>query len=340
MRNLIIALCFTLGLFVAIKADTWTLPTEKSYCSENKKYCLKVKPKELKSQLSYFQDKEDGKENAGADKNVKDNYCEGVFSSKGKKLWKMRLDNEVAPVSALISDNGDYVITFDNWHGVGYGDNVVAIYDGSSGKLIKKMGLDGFLTESDIYNLPASTSSIQWHGTHQIDYGKKQLILKVVKPGKKEEFFDVHVDLTNGAVLDEIVDRFPSPQFILLTKETETNPVNPVKQSENLCEYKEPVTEISIAELNGKIIQKQLPEYPPAARAVRAVGESVFEVIIAPNGEVECVNPISGHPLLRATLINSIKKWQFEKSQAKYKGKIIIEGNSFLVLNGKVIDSL
>jgi len=328
-----------LGFSFVIKADSWALPTTEKYCSENKKYCLKVEPKKLESQLSYFKDKVDEKENAGADKSVKENYCKGTFSAKGKTLWKIQLDNEVSPVSAIVSNDGNYVITFDNWHGVGYGDNVVAIYHGLTGKLIKKLGLKDFLTESDIYNLPASTSSIHWHGTHQIDDEKKHLILKVVKPGEKEDFFDVPIDLTDGQVLAEVVDRIPSLQFLLSAKETEDpNPKIPVKEIVNDCNSPGEIAQISIAELNRKILQKEMPQYPPAAKAVRATGESVFEVVVSQSGEVECINPISGHPLLRATLMNSIKKWQFEKSRNKYKGKIIIEGKSVLVLNGKVVE--
>lgn len=300
---------------------------------------MKVEPKKLESQLSYFQDKVDEKENAGADKTSKENYCKGTFFAKGKKLWKVQLDNEVSPVSALVSDDGNYVITFDNWHGVGYGDNVVTIYNGTTGKLVKKLGLSDFLTESDIYNLPASVSSMHWHGTHHIDYEKKQLILKVVKPSKKDEFFDVHIDLTVGKVLDEVVDRIPSLQFLLSTKENEEpNPRFPAKEIVNNCESLENVAQISTVELNNKILQKEMPEYPLAAKAVRAIGESVFEVVVSQDGEVECINPISGHPLLKATLINSIKKWQFEKNQTKYKSKIIIEGKFALVLNGNVFE--
>lgn len=339
MKNLVLIVIFLLGFSFVVKGDSWALPTTKKYCSANKKYCLKVEPKKLESQLSYFQDKVDEIENAGADKTVNENYCKGTFFAKGKKLWNIQLDNEVSPVSALVSNDGNYVITFDNWHGVGYGDNVVAIYNGLTGNLIKKLGLIDFLTESDIYNLPASTSSIHWHGTHQINYEKNQLILKVVKPSKNEEFFDVHIDLTNGAVLDEVVDRIPSLQFLLSTKETEeNNPSFPVAEVGNICESEESVNEITSVEMNKKIIQKELPEYPLAAKAVRATGESVFEVVISQNGDVECIKPISGHPLLRATLINSIKKWQFEKSPNKYKGKIIIEGKSVLVLNNKIIE--
>jgi hypothetical protein len=340
MKNLFFVLCFIIGLSTVIKADSWALPTTEKYCSENKKYCLKVEPKKLESQLSYFQDKVKEKENAGAAKNVKENFCKGTFYAKGKKLWSVKLDNEVSPVSALVSNNGDYVITFDNWHGIGYGDNVVTIYDAANGNLIKKLGLSDFLTESDIYNLPHSVSSIQWNGEHKIDYGKKQLVLKVAKSGRNNpDYFDVRIDLTNGAVLDEVIDRLRSLQFLLSTKEAmEKETSYTVKSETALCQDTENLTQLSTSELNKKIISKSMPEYPPAAKAVRAIGESVFEVVISENGEVECVNPISGHPLLRATLINSIKKWKFENSQDKYMGRIVIEGKSVLILNGKVVE--
>jgi hypothetical protein len=315
------------------------LPAVERYCSANKKYCLKVEPKKLESQLAYFQDKVNDKDNAGAVKGIPDNICKGTFFAKGKRLWNVRLDNEVAPVSVLVSDNGDYVITFDNWHEVGYGNNVVAIYNGKTGTLIRKLGLTDFLTESDIYNLPASTSSIQWHGNHQIDYKKSELILKVVKPAKDEQFFDIRVNLQSGAVLDEVKDRIPSLQFLLSSKQAEEkDPVFPVKENPIICTSRDGASQISTNELNKKVVSSEMPNYPPAARAVRAIGESVFELVISPEGEPECVIPISGHPLLRAALANAMKKWKFEKSQARYAGRIIIEGKSVLMLNGKIIE--
>lgn len=315
------------------------MPSVEKYCSANKKYCLKVEPKKLESQLAYFQDKVDEKYNAGAVKGIPDNICKGTFFAKGKTRWNVRLDNEVAPVSALISNNGDYVVTFDNWHAVGYGDNVVAIYNGQTGTLIKKLGLSDFLTESDIYNLPESTSSIHWDGTHQIDYAKSELILKVVKPAKDEQFFDIRVNLKDGAVLDEVKDRIPSLHFLLSSKQAEAkDPVFLAKDKPASCTSTDRAQQISTAELNKRIVSNEMPSYPPAARAVRATGESVFELTVSTGGEVECVSPLSGHPLLRATLTNSIKKWKFEKGPANYTGKLIIEGKSVLMLNGKVVE--
>lgn len=330
---------FLLGSTLLVKADTWELPVPTKYCSENKKYCLKVLPKKLQSQLSYFQDKVDGKEDAGANRNVKENFCKGIFSAKGKKLWDVKLDNEVSPVSVLISNEGNYVITFDNWHGVGYGDNVVAIYDGFTGKLIKKMGLSDFLTESDIYNLPASTSSIHWHGNHEIDYEKKQLVLKVVKPDKNDPFFDVHIDLKDGALLDPVIDRIPSLHFFLSTKLIEENGVvNAVPEGHNECESAQDAVYVPTLDFNRRIILQELPKYPAAAKAIQATGELVFEIVVSSAGEVECISAVSGHRLLRAVLVNAIKKWKFEPAPSRYKGRIIIEGKSALLLDGKVIE--
>lgn len=341
MKTLSILLVLFFAMTTTVKADTWLLPVEKKYCSENKKFCLKVQPKKLESQLAYFEDKVDGKENAGADKQAKTNYCKGIFYSRGKKLWKIQLDNEVSPVSVIVSNDGDYVITFDNWHGTGYGDNVVAIYNGENGTLIKKLSLSDFLTESDIYSLPHSTSSIQWSGEHQINYEKNQLVLKVVKPSKtNSEYFNVHINLNSGAVLDEKIDRIPSLQFLITTKETDGN--LKAREADELvtstCQAEGETEQISSSGILKKILVKEIPEYPPAAKAVRATGTSVFKVIISEQGEVECINSLSGHPLLRATLINAIKKWKFEKSKSKYTGQIVFEGRYFLVLNGKVIE--
>jgi Gram-negative bacterial TonB protein C-terminal len=309
-KIIIVTICVLFYSLVA-KADTWLLPDTKKHCSENKKFCLKVEPKKLESQLSYFQDKVNDKENAGADKKLKENYCKGTFYAKGKKLWKIKLDNEVSPVEVLVSNNGDYVVTFDNWHGTGYGDNVVAIYETSNGNLVKKLGLEDFLTPNDIENLPRSTSSIQWSGEHHIDYEKKHLVLKVVKPSKnRNEFFDVKVDLINGKVLDE----------------------------ESSCSNGNDVLSLKPSELLSKIISKEIPKYPPAAKAVRATGIVVINVLISENGDVECAKTFAGHPLLRAILQKSISNWKFEKTNTKLAGQIIFSGKSALLLNGKVFE--
>ncbi|MBI5745619.1 MAG: DUF4919 domain-containing protein [Nitrospirae bacterium] len=83
---------------------------------------------------------------------------------KGKDYalkWKVRLVNNVSPVSAMVSDMGRYVVTFDNWYSVGYGNDVVVVY-GEKGKFLYKYRLEDMLSYSDIRNFVESSVSSRW----------------------------------------------------------------------------------------------------------------------------------------------------------------------------------
>lgn len=336
---------------ISVKADTWALPEKRTVCSENNKFCLKVIPKKLDSQLSYFQDKVDEKENAGADKKIKENYCKGIFYARDAKgglreLWKIKLVNEVSPVNILVSNQGDYVVTFDNWHGVGYGDDVVAIYETTKGNLIKNLSLSDFLTENDIYNLPTSTSSIWWGGKHSINKENNQLVLQVTK-GKSSferdaDFFTITIELSTGRIIDEKRDRLPSLQFLIepIDENQEKNVAEISKNAkENECFEGNNFKKISSADFLKKAISQERPVYSPAAKAVRATGKIVVEMLVGERGDVECVRVISGHPLLRYSILEALKKWKFENSEVKYIGRVAFEAKSVLISpDGKIIE--
>jgi hypothetical protein len=192
---------------VHVLADSWALPTPKKYYSENKQYYFEVIPRVLDSQLKYFEDKVAKREPAGSKPDVVDNYCKGIFYTQDKngkyeKLWETRLSNDVAPVGALVSDGGEYVVTFDNWHSVGYGDDVVAIY-GSGGTQVRKMSLSDIFPQNSAVKLPRSVSSIYWGGKHHIDEKNQQLVLRVVSKWSgsfqdEPEFKEMRVDLRTG----------------------------------------------------------------------------------------------------------------------------------------------
>ena len=196
----------TCGLRVS--ADSWALPTPKQYYSENKRYYIEIIPRVLESDLKFFEDKVAKKEPAGSKPGVKDNYCKGVFyrqveGGKFEKVWESRLSNDVAPTHAIVSDGGEYVVTFDNWHSVGFGDNVVVIYE-PGGKMVRKMGLPDFVAPDA--NLPRSVSSIWWGGKHYIDEKNLRLVLKILSkwsmdPDDKPEYKDVLVDLRTGELI-------------------------------------------------------------------------------------------------------------------------------------------
>ncbi len=52
--------------------------------------------------------------------------------------------------------------------------------------------------------------------------------------------------------------------------------------------------------LNGKATSLPSPQYPPAARAVKAEGTVSMQILIDESGSVVGVSAVSGHPLLRA----------------------------------------
>lgn len=195
-----------------ILGDSWPLPQPKKIYSDNKQYYIEIIPRKLESQLKFFDDKSKGVEPAGSPKDLKDNYCKGGFyrrnaSGEYEKVWEQRLSNEVSPVAVLVSDRGKYVVTFDNWHSIGYGDNVVVIY-GPSGQLIRKMSLTDFMPEKVIMRLPRSTSSVYWGGEHRIDERREQLVLKVVAKtdgsiDDEPEYREERVELRTGELQRE-----------------------------------------------------------------------------------------------------------------------------------------
>jgi len=76
-----------------------------------------------------------------------------------KLLHDIKLQNPVAPVDLLVSDQGHF-ITFDNWHNLGYG-KVVAIY-APTGKLVRSYALNQLFAAAQIEKIPTSVSSRHW----------------------------------------------------------------------------------------------------------------------------------------------------------------------------------
>jgi hypothetical protein len=224
-KSIFVALFFVAAasLPFGASADEWALPKKEKYYSPNKKYYLEVTPKKLESQLKYFEDKVAKKKNAGALKAVKDNRAKAAFyvqRSVGgySRESEFALVNEVSPVSALVSNDGNYVVTFDNWHGAGYGDEVVVLYR-SNGAMIKKFGLEDILTEGDIETLPHSVSSIWWGADHYIDDSGGFLVLRIVSNRKDPwevgvKFHELKMELATGRPLEPRRDLFPQPRVL------------------------------------------------------------------------------------------------------------------------------
>jgi TonB family protein len=71
------------------------------------------------------------------------------------------------------------------------------------------------------------------------------------------------------------------------------------------------VPAVSSGVLNGRATSLPKPEYPEAAKAVRAGGTVVVRVVVDESGDVISAAAISGHPLLRAASVEAAKAAKF-----------------------------
>ena len=319
-------ICFGSTL-ISIKADQWILPTKKKYYSANKKYYLEVTPKKLESQLKYFEEKVDNKSAAKREKGSPENYAKGTFyvrrSNGGyERKISFRLVNEVSPVEALVSDNGDYLVTFDNWHSAGYGDDVIVIYR-SDGSLIRKFSLEDLLTDGDIGVLMRTVSSIWWGGKHEIDEHAGLLTLKIVanrtsSGDEGSRIRELKIDLATGRPLEANKDLFANLQIVGTVQAEVPASAQPTSPGELKCsssgEKSEPdqATRIPSDVLLAKVKQRVTPPYPLMAMVARAEGVVVVEVFISSAGAVTCARALSGHPLLKPVAVATTLNWKFE----------------------------
>lgn len=133
-------------------ADSWAGARPFQVFSESGKYFVRVIPGESVGDTVGF---------AGARKGK---YAAALFYAlqpdrSYKLLHDIPLQNPVAPVDALVSDQG-YFITFDNWHNLGYG-KVVEIY-GPMGKRIRSYEISDLYAPPSLEKIPASVSSRHW----------------------------------------------------------------------------------------------------------------------------------------------------------------------------------
>lgn len=69
---------------------------------------------------------------------------------------------------------------------------------------------------------------------------------------------------------------------------------------------------VSSVVLQGKAVERVVPVYPELPRRIRLQGEVSVEVIISPEGRVESVRVVSGHPLLVEAAREAARGWRFE----------------------------
>lgn len=193
-------------------ADSWLPPTPKTYVSPDGNTRVLVTPRGLEGALPYFEDKVANKEKAGQAEGASDRAMAEVQVRDGTEWRPVRsfpLVNDVAPTNALVANGARRIVTFDNWHSVGWGPDVVVIYDGA-GTHIRSMGLKDLLPAGWVRHLPRSVSSIWWGRGHALDPAGTVLTLQVAFPGASEPDGKATVPLRISAEDGRVLEQDPA----------------------------------------------------------------------------------------------------------------------------------
>jgi hypothetical protein len=294
------------GLGTVAKADDVPPPPKiRKFYSSNRQYSVEITAKTRETRLRYP---------------TAEFYVRAADGSY-QRTAKFGLVNDLVPVSAIVSDDGRHLVTFDEWHYLGRGDRVVVIYR-SNGHLVRKFALNDILTERDIETLPATVSSTWWGGTHYIDQTNSLLILKIVANRKypwDEEvaFRELGIELATGTAKVPKRNLFPQPRVFVsdataAVLETSGIPTNPVCTSSDKSFDSNDAVRVSTGELFAKAKALPLPAYHGLGRVAHPDGRIHVELVISPRGDVICARSLSRNPLFQGLTLLATLKWKFE----------------------------
>jgi hypothetical protein len=170
-------------------ADSWAPPSKQTYVSADKKVRFIVDPRPLESALSYYEDKVANREPAGAPVGSKLRTATATLqlrdaAGRWVTSWRKPLVNEIAPVDALVTNGGE-VVTFDNWASMGYGDDVIVVYD-RTGTVVRKLALSELFPEWLVAAQRHSVSSIWWRGGPRVSNDGSAVLIPIKLPTNDE----------------------------------------------------------------------------------------------------------------------------------------------------------
>lgn len=323
-RRLVGCAVVLLAASSAAVADEWYLPEAFTECSQDKQVCFEITPKALTSRLDYFEGRVNRSNDAGGVPGLRQNWPKAKLlrrnvRGKYKTVRTFRLRNEVAPVSALVSDDGQFLVTFDNWHSVGYGQTMVVIYR-ADGSVVRMFSLHDFLSEEEIIELPRTISSIEWAYDKPAIHGSS-LVLQVVDGARCPTSltnplpFTFEIDLPTGNIVSSDHSsqvRWEVRVVVSPTDMPDLQPLIPSPARVSSSSAAAP-TRVDSASLLAHAISQPLPAFPKAARRGRVTGHPVFDVYVSRDGTVERVDTIRQVPLgIGDAGKSAIQSWRFK----------------------------
>ena|SRR5579872_2005669 len=97
-----------------------------------------------------------------------------------------------------------------------------------------------------------------------------------------------------------------SPGAYLPTPTTGTETVMPVRAAPAKPTFR------TSTMLQGSLIRRVEPVYPPLARTARIQGSVVLEAIIGRDGTMQRLQVLSGHPMLAPAAVEAVRQWRYK----------------------------
>jgi len=63
--------------------------------------------------------------------------------------------------------------------------------------------------------------------------------------------------------------------------------------------------------LEGNLIRRVEPVYPPLAKSARIQGQVILVAIISKAGTIEKLHALSGHPMLVPAAVDAVSQWRY-----------------------------
>ncbi|UXE67249.1 MAG: hypothetical protein KA713_01190 [Chryseotalea sp. WA131a] len=180
MRNIWLTSILIFGSFI-VMADSWAPPKTKDYYNEDRTYFVRIVPRTVPEKFWKWMNAKPRQKDRFSPADATIIPCHAIMYKKTKNgdslVWKKKLINQTAPVSAFVSNNAGYLVTFDNWHSMGYGVDVMVYYD-NQGDLIKRHMLED-ISPFPINTYSMSVSSIWWRcDTKFLDNNRLEICFK------------------------------------------------------------------------------------------------------------------------------------------------------------------
>ena len=129
-------------------ADKWDSPSVQIISSPDGNALLRITP---------------GNQDSSESRSTATIFLHDAGSASYRKITEFSLRNPLAPIDAEITNDAQYVVTFDDWGRYGQTENTMVIYRGN-GEFLKSWRLEDIYSREEARNFPVSASSTLWRG--------------------------------------------------------------------------------------------------------------------------------------------------------------------------------